>query len=61
MFKQEIYRSIPNRFQSPGGYWYLRITRVATGERSEIGLLHNKAQELLRLGIPQLADGGGPW
>jgi len=54
-----IYRSKPNTFQSPGGYWFLRIASTTTDAVVELTITPDKAEALRAIGVPQLPDGGG--
>lgn len=54
-----IYRSKPNNFQSPGGYWFLRISTTASDKVIELTLTPDKAAQLEAMGVPKLPDGGG--
>lgn len=54
-----IYRSKPNEFQAPGGYWFVRIASTAANKAVELTITPAKAEELRAIGVPQLPDGGG--
>lgn len=59
MMLAAVYRSKPNTFQAPGGYWFLRITNYTTNSALEVAVTPQKAADLISLGVPQLEDGGG--
>lgn len=59
MFLLAVYRSRPNTFQAPGGYWFLRITNTLTSSVTEVSLTPGKAEQLETMGVPRIEDGGG--
>jgi hypothetical protein len=53
MMLVEVYRSKPNSFQAPGGYWFLRIINPDTGMREDVPITVNKAESLKKIGVPE--------
>lgn len=60
MFNLYVYRSKPNAFQAPGGYWHLRIVNSADGTRrsAETPISEGTAAQLIAMGATRLPDGG---